>query len=94
MIHTVGPNRHAGETDPDLLAACYAALALAQAAAVGARSLALPAVSAGAYGWSPGDVAEVAVSAVRASPHLERLELVRFVLFGRTTLDAFAAALA
>jgi hypothetical protein len=39
-------------------------------------------------------VAEVAVSAVRASPHLERLELVRFVLFGRATLDAFAAALA
>jgi hypothetical protein len=31
---------------------------------------------------------------VRASPHLERLELVRFVLFGRATLDAFAAALA
>ena len=93
VIHTVGPNRHAGETDPDLLAACYVAC-LAQAAAVGARSLAFPAVSAGAYGWSPGDVAEVAVSAVRTSPHLEQLELVRFVLFGRTTLDAFAAALA
>jgi O-acetyl-ADP-ribose deacetylase len=93
VIHTVGPNRHAGETDPGLLAACYASC-LAQAVAVGARSLAFPAVSAGAYGWSPGDVAEVAVSAVRASPHLERLELVRFVLFGRATLDAFAAALA
>ena len=26
VIHTVGPNRHAGETDPDLLAACYAVL--------------------------------------------------------------------
>ncbi len=93
VIHTVGPNRHAGETDPDLLAACYAAC-LAQAAAVGARSLALPAVSAGAYGWSAGDVAEVAVSAVRTSPDLEQLALVRFVLFGRTLLDAFAAALA
>ena len=53
-----------------------------------------PAVSAGAHGWSPGDVAAVAVSAVRASPHLEQLQLVRFVLFGRTTLDAFATALA
>ncbi len=93
VIHTVGPNRHAGETDPGLLAACYGSC-LAQAAAVGARSLALPAVSAGAYGWSPADVAQVAVSAVRASPDLERLELVRFVLFGRTTLDAFATALA
>jgi O-acetyl-ADP-ribose deacetylase len=93
VIHTVGPNRHAGETDPGLLAACYGSC-LAQAAAVGARSLAFPAVSAGAYGWSPGDVAEVAVSAVRGSPHLDRLELVRFVLFGRATLDAFAAALA
>jgi O-acetyl-ADP-ribose deacetylase (regulator of RNase III) len=93
VIHTVGPNRHAGETDPDLLAACYAAC-LAQAAAVGARSLALPAVSAGAYGWSAGDVAELAVSAVRTSPDLEQLALVRFVLFGNTLLDAFAAALA
>jgi O-acetyl-ADP-ribose deacetylase len=93
VIHTVGPNRHAGETDPGLLAACYASC-LAQAVAVGARSLAFPAVSAGAYGWSPGDVADIAVSAVRASPHVDQVNLVRFVLFGRTTLDAFAAALA
>src|SRR5690606_28303823 len=23
IIHTVGPNRHAGQTDPELLASCY-----------------------------------------------------------------------
>jgi O-acetyl-ADP-ribose deacetylase len=93
VIHTVWPNRHAGEADPALLAACYEAC-LAEAATVGARSLAFPAVSAGAYGWSPGDVAEVAVRAVRASPHVGQLDLVRFVLFGRATLDAFTTALA
>jgi len=49
VIHTVGPNRHVGETDPDLLAACFLS-SLAEAVRLGARSMAFPAVSAGVYG--------------------------------------------
>src|SRR6476646_1499769 len=50
VIHTVGPNRHRGQTDPALLASCFTT-SLEVAAEVGARSVAFPAVSAGVYGW-------------------------------------------
>jgi len=92
VIHTVGPNRHAGQTDPALLASCFET-SLREATKVGARSMAFPAVSAGVYGWDPVEVAQIAVAAVRQSAHLEELDLVRFVLFGPATHRAFIAAL-
>jgi len=90
VIHTVGPNRHRGETDPALLAACFTS-SLAVADAVAARSVAFPAVSAGVYGWDPHEVAQIAVDAVRGWSG--EVELVRFVLFGEDVHMAFAAAL-
>src|SRR4051794_29110346 len=51
VIHTVGPNRHAGETDPELLASCFRR-SLDVASDVRARTVAFPAVSAGIYGWA------------------------------------------
>ena len=94
VVHTVGPNRHAGQTDPALLASCFAR-SLAVAREVGARTVAFPAVSAGVYGWDVGEVAEVAVHTVRAecAAH-DGIDLVRFVLFGDRSLAAFRAALA
>jgi len=92
VIHTVGPNRHAGQTDPALLASCFEA-SLTEASRIGARSVAFPAISAGVFGWDPGDVARIAVAAVRGSPHLGELELVRFVLFSSGTCQGFIAAL-
>jgi len=92
IIHTVGPNRHAGQTDPAQLASCFET-SLREAARVGARSVAFPAVSAGVFGWEADDVARIAVAAVRESAHLRELDLVRFVLFGPATHDAFIAAL-
>jgi O-acetyl-ADP-ribose deacetylase (regulator of RNase III) len=65
VIHTVGPNRHAGQTDPALLASCFTR-SLDVAASLGARSVAFPAVGAGGYGWDVHGVARVAVAAVRA----------------------------
>ena len=65
VIHTVGPNRHRGETDPELLASCFRR-SLQVAREVGARSVAFPAVSAGVYGWDSAEVAEIAVEAVRS----------------------------
>lgn len=94
VIHTVGPNRHAGETDPALLASCFTR-SLAVAREVGARTVAFPAVSAGVYGWSGDDVARTAVAAVRADVVREPgLELVRFVLFSEALERAFTLALA
>jgi O-acetyl-ADP-ribose deacetylase (regulator of RNase III) len=92
VIHTVGPNRHAGETDPALLASCFES-SLREAVEVGARSVAFPAVSAGIYGWDAAEVARIAMATVRDSPHLRELDLVRFVLFSRATHQAFLAAL-
>ena len=92
VIHTVGPNRHRGQTDPAQLASCFEE-SLREAVRVGARSVAFPAISAGVYGWDAADVARIAVAAVRGSPHLADLDLVRFVLFSSRTLKAFEVAL-
>jgi O-acetyl-ADP-ribose deacetylase (regulator of RNase III) len=98
VIHTVGPNRHAGETDPAQLRSCFAR-SLDVAAEIGARSVAFPAVSAGVYGWDVREVARIAVAAVRAwaagdVPARQSLvALVRFVLFSDDALRAFETAL-
>jgi O-acetyl-ADP-ribose deacetylase (regulator of RNase III) len=93
VIHTVGPNRHQGETDPALLASCFTR-SLDLAATLPARSVAFPAVSAGAYGWPVEDVAQIAVRAVRTVADAgSPIEVVRFVLFGPAALEAFEAAL-
>jgi len=92
VIHTVGPNRHAGQTDPALLASCFEK-SLGEAVRVGARSVAFPAVSAGVYGWDAAEVARIAVATVRGSAHLVELDLVRFVLFSPKTLQAFEVVL-
>ncbi|BDA64078.1 O-acetyl-ADP-ribose deacetylase [Actinomyces capricornis] len=65
VIHTVGPNRHAGQDDPALLRAAFDS-SLALAVELGCRSLALPAVGAGAYGWELQEVARIAVASARA----------------------------
>lgn len=95
VVHTVGPNRHAGQTDPALLRSAFRR-SLDVAAEVGARTVALPAVGAGVYGWSADAVAEQAVAATRswAAAHPGGLDLVRFVLFSDEVLAAFTRALA
>lgn len=90
VIHTVGPNRHAGEADPELLASCFRR-SLEMADELGASSLAFPAVSAGVYGWGADEVAQIAVRTVRETP--TRVADVRFVLFNQRLLDAFTLAL-
>lgn len=94
VIHTVGPNRHRGETDPALLVSCFTS-SLGEAARVGARSVAFPAVSAGVYGWDLGEVARVAVGAVHHwdTGHPGQVDLARFVLFSPAALRAFEHAL-
>lgn len=95
VIHTVGPNRHRGQTDPALLASCFSA-SLAVAQEVGARSVAFPAVSAGVYGWDASQVATIAVETVRSwtTKDSHGIQLVRFVLFGRPVFEAFQQELA
>ncbi|WP_194288596.1 macro domain-containing protein, partial [Ornithinicoccus halotolerans] len=93
VIHTVGPDRRRGQTDPALLASCFRR-SLAVAEEVGATSVAFPAVSAGVFGWDPAQVADVAVSTVRETlPATPGVERVRFVLFSAELHRLFEGAL-
>ena len=96
VIHTVGPNRHAGQTNPALLASCFTEC-LRIAEGLGVRSLAFPAVGAGVYGWDARQVAQVAFDAVRsygvARSAEGGVELVEFVLFSPETVAVFRSVL-
>ncbi|GGV05269.1 O-acetyl-ADP-ribose deacetylase [Streptomyces spectabilis] len=95
VIHTVGPVWSATDDRSALLASCYRE-SLRTAAALGARTVAFPAISTGAYRWPMADAARIAVRAVRdalaADPGTVRE--VRFVLFDETAYRAFEDALA
>jgi O-acetyl-ADP-ribose deacetylase len=94
VIHAVGPVWAGGNAgEPDLLAAAYGA-AMDRAAEVGARSIALPAISCGVYGYPVAAAAQVALGTVagrlRASPSVVK---ATFVLFSFDTFEVFRAAL-
>ena len=58
---------------------------------IGARSVAFPAISTGAYGYPLGEATKIAVETVRST--ISGVELVRFVCFDRRTLEAYRAEL-
>ncbi|WP_405626610.1 O-acetyl-ADP-ribose deacetylase [Streptomyces sp. NBC_00016] len=87
VIHTVGPVYQVSGGDPDLLASCYRA-SLEVADELGARTVAFPAISTGAYGWPMADAARIAVEAVRTAR--TAVEEVRFVLFDEQAYQVFA----
>jgi O-acetyl-ADP-ribose deacetylase (regulator of RNase III) len=91
VIHTVGPVwRGGGEGEPELLASCHRR-ALEVARALGARSVAFPAISCGVYGYPAELAAPIAVGT--AGELADDFDLIRFVLFGDRVHAAFAAAL-
>jgi len=96
VVHGVGPvydERRADRSD-ELLAAVHRR-ALAAAVERGDRSVAFPAISTGAYRFPVERAARVALAATRrfVEEHPGKLDLVRFVLFSESDLDAFASAL-
>ena len=90
VIHVVGPNHRAGQTDRGLLLSCYRE-ALAVADELGARPVAFPLVSAGIYGWPKDDAIACALE-VFASADSQVTE-ARLVAFGRAAYDEIRAAL-
>jgi O-acetyl-ADP-ribose deacetylase len=78
VIHVVGPNRHAGQTDRSLLTSCYRR-ALEVADDLGARSVAFPLVSAGVYGWPKDDAIAAALEVFSsATSDVQEARLVAF----------------
>ncbi len=90
VIHVVGPNHRAGETDRSLLTSCYAR-ALAVADELGARSVAFPLISAGIYGWPKDDAIDAALDTLRDTP--TQVDEARMVAFDRATYDEIRARL-
>ncbi len=90
VIHTVGPVYTTREDRrPTLLSAYTESLRVADE--LGARSVAFPLISAGAYGWPLQDAADAAVEAVRGAT--SRVEDVRFVAFNGRARVALEQAL-
>lgn len=94
VIHAVGPVWHGGGRGEEAdLASCYRG-AVALAAEHGARSLAFPSISTGAYGFPIERAARIAVAEVKrlleaGSP----VERVVFCCFSADDRDVYEAAL-
>jgi len=90
VIHTVGPVWHGGSRGEDeTLASCYRE-SLRVAASLGARSVAFPAISTGAYGFPLERATRIALAEVRAGlrrhPAIER---VLFCCFSAGDLEVY-----
>ncbi len=90
VVHAVGPVWSGGEAgEPELLASAYRR-ALEVARDLGCRTVALPALSTGVYGYPVELAAPVAVGAARELA--DRFDEVRFVFRDAETRDVFGAA--
>ena len=94
VIHTVGPVWRDGQHGEEELLACCYRNSLALAEQKGARTIAFPSISTGAYGFPMERAARIAVSEIKK--FLERnssMEKVVLVCFGRSAFDIHREAL-
>lgn len=94
VIHAVGPVWQGGSVgEPELLRSAYRT-SLDLARQNGCRSVGLPSLSTGAYGYPMDQAAHIALSTAAEFLREEgSVELVRFVLFGAAAYGEFAATL-
>ena len=91
VIHAVGPVWSGGSRgEREQLASAYRR-SLEVADQVGARSVAFPAISTGAYRFPPDEAAVIAVRTIRATS--SKVELVRLVAFDDATEGRLRGAL-
>ena len=95
IIHTVGPVWRGGDnSEPEQLASCYRE-SLTRAVELGARTIGIPAISTGIYGYPLEKAAEVAVDTIAAfvdgAP--DAFDRIALVCFDDTALSAFEASL-
>jgi O-acetyl-ADP-ribose deacetylase (regulator of RNase III) len=94
VIHTVGPVWDGGaKGEEEALASCYRE-SIRVARGLGARTVAFPSISTGAYRYPVELASETALGAVRESLSSgPALDEVRFVLFDETTFNAYKESL-
>jgi O-acetyl-ADP-ribose deacetylase (regulator of RNase III) len=94
VIHAVGPVWKGGNYGEEMLLASAVLQALRRAEDIGATSVALPAISAGVFGFPIAQAAEISVAAARSfAPNADYVQRIVFCLFDDATHDAFRAAL-
>ncbi len=97
VIHCVGPVYGRDIPEKQLLASCYQkAMELSEKRK--AKSLGLPAISTGVYGYPMDEAAAVMVETIsKTAPRLQNLKLIRVVLFDARSMqvheDVFSAYL-
>ncbi|MFZ0450890.1 MAG: O-acetyl-ADP-ribose deacetylase [Desulfatiglandaceae bacterium] len=92
VIHTVGPVWRGGrKNEEQLLAACYRN-SLKAAVDLGAKSVAFPSISTGAYGFPLERATDIAMRETKAFLEKDKtLEQVVFVCFGERALQTYKA---
>jgi len=92
VIHAVGPRMGEGDEEPKLAAATRNALMVAEAH--GLRSIALPAISTGIFGFPMARAADIMLGVtVNYLPQANNLQTVVFCLFSPADLLVFTNAL-
>lgn len=94
VIHTVGPVWRGGNSnEAETLSNCYTN-SLMQAAECGAKSVAFPSISTGAYGYPVEEASYVAASAVAqfVRNNSSAIDEVRFVLFDNASFNFYKSA--
>lgn len=90
IIHAVGPVWRGGGRGEEAALASAVGAALARAEEIGARSVALPAISTGIFGFPVERAAEISVVTARSFAETANVvERIVFCLFDDRTADAF-----
>lgn len=95
VIHTVGPVWRGGQDGEERLLENAYRNSLQTAVDHGIRTIAFPSISTGVYGYPVNPAALAAVRTVRkfCREHMDKIDIVRFVLFDPVTLAAYNHAI-
>jgi O-acetyl-ADP-ribose deacetylase (regulator of RNase III) len=90
VVHAVGPVWRGGNGGEESALASAVLAALARAEEIGARSVAVPAISTGIFGFPVERAAEISVATARSFAASSKVvERIVFCLFDERTCDAF-----
>jgi O-acetyl-ADP-ribose deacetylase (regulator of RNase III) len=90
VVHAVGPVWRGGDVGEEAALASAVLAALSRAEEIGARSVAVPAISTGIFGFPVERAAEISVASARSFADTAKVvERIVFCLFDERTRDVF-----